>query len=59
MIFPSSGTGAWQAAFSNTMSPGDTVLLPEVGMFSTLWGKNARAMGLEVIEIAWRLALGH
>ncbi len=56
MIFPSSGTGAWQAAFCNTMSPGDTVLLPEVGMFSTLWGKNARAMGLEVIEIPgdWR-----
>ncbi len=56
MIFPSSGTGAWQAAFSNTMSPGDTVLLPEVGMFSTLWGKNARAMGLEVVEIPgdWR-----
>ena len=56
MIFPSSGTGAWQAAFSNTMSAGDVVLLPEVGMFSTLWGKNARAMGLEVIEIPgdWR-----
>lgn len=56
MIFPSSGTGAWQAAFCNTMSPGDAVLLPEVGMFSTLWGKNARAMGLEVIEIPgdWR-----
>jgi alanine-glyoxylate transaminase/serine-glyoxylate transaminase/serine-pyruvate transaminase len=56
MIFPSSGTGAWQAAFSNTMSAGDVVLLPEVGMFSTLWGKNARAKGLEVIEIAgdWR-----
>lgn len=56
MIFPSSGTGAWQAAFCNTMSPGDTVLLPEVGMFSTLWGNNARAMGLNVIEIPgdWR-----
>ncbi len=56
MIFPSSGTGAWQAAFCNTLSAGDVVLLPEVGMFSTLWGKNARAMGLEVIEIPgdWR-----
>lgn len=59
MIFPSSGTGAWQAAFSNTMSPGDTVLLPETGMFSTLWGRNARAMGLEVIEIPgdWRTGI--
>ncbi|MCP4934865.1 MAG: aminotransferase class V-fold PLP-dependent enzyme [bacterium] len=56
MIFPSSGTGAWQAAFSNTMSPGDTVLIPQVGMFSVLWTKNAHAMGLKVIEIPgdWR-----
>lgn len=59
LIFPSSGTGAWQAAFCNTLSPGDAVLLPEVGMFSTLWGRYARALGLEVIEIAgdWRCGI--
>ncbi len=56
IIFPSSGTGAWQSAFSNTLSTGDTVLLPEVGQFSTLWRMNAEAMGLTVIEIPgdWR-----
>ncbi len=59
MVFPSSGTGAWQAAFCNTLSHGDRVLLPEVGMFSTLWGNNARAMGLDVIEIPgdWRTGI--
>lgn len=59
LIFPSSGTGAWQAAFCNTLSAGDAVLLPETGMFSTLWGRNARAMGLEVIEIDgdWRTGI--
>ena len=56
LIYPSSGTGAWQAAASNTLSPGDGVLLPETGMFSTLWVKNAKALGLDVIEIPgdWR-----
>ncbi len=59
LIYPSSGTGAWQAAASNTLSPGDGVLLPETGMFSTLWAKNARALGLDVIEIAgdWRTGI--
>ncbi len=56
IIFPSSGTGAWQSAFSNTLSAGDTVLVPEVGWFSALWCNNAKAMGLNVIEIPgdWR-----
>ena len=56
IIIPSSGTGAWQAAITNCLSTGDTVLIPEVGMFSTLWGKLARQMGLDVIEIEgdWR-----
>lgn len=56
IIIPSSGTGAWQAAITNLLSPGDKVLIPEVGMFSTLWGKLARQLGLDVVEIAgdWR-----
>lgn len=56
IIIPASGTGAWHAAIGNCLSKGDKVLIPEVGMFSTLWCKIAREMGLEVIEIAgdWR-----
>ena len=56
IVIPSSGTGAWHAAVSNCLSKGDAVLIPEVGMFSTLWGNLARNMGLEVIEIEgdWR-----
>ncbi len=56
LIFPSSGTGAWQSAFSNTLSSGDTVLIAEVGQFSALWVANAKDMGLNVIEIPgdWR-----
>lgn len=56
IIIPASGTGAWHAAIANCLSRGDKVLIPEVGMFSTLWCKIAREMGLEVIEIAgdWR-----
>lgn len=56
ITIPASGTGAWHAAISNCLSRGDKVLIPEVGMFSTLWCKIAREMGLEVIEIAgdWR-----
>lgn len=56
IIIPASGTGAWHAAIANCLSRGDKVLIPEVGMFSVLWCKIAREMGLEVIEIAgdWR-----
>ena len=59
LMFPSSGTGAWQAAMVNTLKSGDKVLLPEVGMFSTLWGKVARSLGLEVVEIPgdWRTGI--
>ncbi len=59
LIYPSSGTGAWEAAATNTLSVGDSVLIPEVGMFSTLWGKNARGLGLNVIEIPgdWRTGI--
>ena len=56
VIFPSSGTGAWEAALVNTLSPGDTVLMSETGHFSTLWTEMARRLGLEVelLEGDWR-----
>ena len=56
LIFPSSGTGAWEAALVNTLSPGDTVLMSETGHFSTLWSEMARRLGLDVemIEGDWR-----
>ncbi|SFH72853.1 alanine-glyoxylate transaminase / serine-glyoxylate transaminase / serine-pyruvate transaminase [Collimonas sp. OK307] len=47
VIYPASGTGAWEAALSNTMSPGDTVLMYETGHFATLWKKMAEALGLK------------
>jgi alanine-glyoxylate transaminase/serine-glyoxylate transaminase/serine-pyruvate transaminase len=48
VIYPSSGTGAWEAALVNTLSPGDTVLCFETGHFATLWQEMARGLGLEV-----------
>src|SRR5262245_50587570 len=48
LIFPGSGTGAWEAALVNTLSPGDRVLAYETGHFSTLWTKVARNLGLAV-----------
>jgi alanine-glyoxylate transaminase/serine-glyoxylate transaminase/serine-pyruvate transaminase len=47
-IFPSSGTGAWEAAIVNTLSPGDRVLMFETGHFGTLWQKLASTFGLTV-----------
>lgn len=47
VIYPASGTGAWEAALANTMSPGDTVLMYETGHFATLWKKMAEALGLK------------
>src|SRR5918996_5109030 len=47
-IYPSSGTGAWEAALVNTLSPGDRVLMAETGHFATLWQKMAAKLGLEV-----------
>ncbi len=49
VIFPSSGTGAWEAAITNTRSPGDKVLIARFGQFSHLWGELARRHGLDVI----------
>lgn len=56
IIFPASGTGAWEAALVNTLSPGDKVLMVETGQFSTLWVELATRIGLkpEVIEGDWR-----
>ncbi|TLX58350.1 serine--glyoxylate aminotransferase [Stutzerimonas nosocomialis] len=47
VIYPASGTGAWEAALVNTLSPGDRVLMFETGHFATLWEKMARRLGLE------------
>src|SRR3712207_6547444 len=47
VIYPASGTGAWEAALVNTLSPGDKVLMFETGWFATLWEKMARRLGIE------------
>ena len=56
VIYPASGTGAWEAALVNTLSPGDTVLMCETGQFATLWRRLAQRLGLTVEFIAgdWR-----
>ena len=56
IIYPASGTGAWEAALVNTLSPGDRVLMFETGWFSTLWSKMTKALGLdaEIIGGDWR-----
>ncbi len=48
VIYPASGTGAWEAALANTLSPGDKVLMFETGHFATLWRGIASDLGLEV-----------
>jgi len=56
VIYPASGTGAWEAALVNTLSPGDRVLMAETGQFAALWSKLATRLGLEVEIIPgdWR-----
>jgi alanine-glyoxylate transaminase/serine-glyoxylate transaminase/serine-pyruvate transaminase len=56
VIFPASGTGAWEAALVNTLSPGDRVLMVETGHFATLWLNMAKKLGLapEFIPGDWR-----
>jgi alanine-glyoxylate transaminase/serine-glyoxylate transaminase/serine-pyruvate transaminase len=56
VIFPSSGTGAWEAAIVNTLSPGDKVLMVETGHFATLWHNMVRRWGIEVdfVPSDWR-----
>ncbi|MEA2885286.1 MAG: alanine-glyoxylate transaminase / serine-glyoxylate transaminase / serine-pyruvate transaminase, partial [Bradyrhizobium sp.] len=56
IIFPSSGTGAWEAAIVNTLSPGDRVLMVETGHFAMMWQQMAKRWGLDVDLIPgdWR-----
>jgi alanine-glyoxylate transaminase/serine-glyoxylate transaminase/serine-pyruvate transaminase len=56
IIYPASGTGAWEAALSNTLSPGDHVLMVETGQFAHLWRVMADRLGLVpiVIPTDWR-----
>jgi len=54
-IFPSSGTGTWEAALTNTLSPGDRILAARFGQFSHLWIDMAQRLGfeVEVLEVEW------
>ena len=56
VIFPSSGSGAWEASLVNTLSPGDKILMFDIGHFSTLWAQVASKLGLEVqvVQNDWR-----
>ena len=56
VIYPASGTGAWEAALANTLSPGDTVLMCRTGWFAHLWHEMATRLGIkaEFIETDWR-----
>jgi alanine-glyoxylate transaminase / serine-glyoxylate transaminase / serine-pyruvate transaminase len=56
VIFPASGTGAWEAALVNTLSPGDKVLMARTGWFASLWSEMATRLGLDpiLIETDWR-----
>ncbi len=56
VIFPASGTGAWEAALVNTLSTGDTVLMAETGQFASLWDQMAKRLGLvtELQPTDWR-----
>ena len=56
IIYPASGTGAWEAALVNTLSAGDTVLMIETGHFASLWYKLAARLGVhtELLKTDWR-----
>ncbi|HET7200719.1 MAG TPA: aminotransferase class V-fold PLP-dependent enzyme [Burkholderiales bacterium] len=56
VIYPASGTGAWEAALVNTLSPGDRVLMFETGHFASLWNKMAARLGVSVdlVPTDWR-----
>ena len=56
VVYPASGTGAWEAALANTLSPGDRVLMAETGHFATVWKQVALQLGLEPIFLPgdWR-----
>jgi alanine-glyoxylate transaminase / serine-glyoxylate transaminase / serine-pyruvate transaminase len=56
VVYPASGTGAWEAALVNTLSPGDKVIASETGHFAALWREMATRLGLDVtwLEGDWR-----
>jgi alanine-glyoxylate transaminase/serine-glyoxylate transaminase/serine-pyruvate transaminase len=56
IVYPASGTGAWEAALTNTLSPGDTVLMCRTGWFATLWNEMATRLGLDPVflDTDWR-----
>ena len=58
VVYPASGTGAWEAALVNTLSPGDAVLMCRTGQFASLWREMAERIGLapEFIDTDWRRA---
>ena len=53
VIYPASGTGAWEAALANTLSPGDHVVMYETGHFASLWVKMATRLGLSTEFLAY------
>src|SRR6516164_7011378 len=57
IIYTATGTGAWEAALVNALSPGDRVLMVETGQFATLWKVMAEKLGLkpEFIPTDWRI----
>src|ERR1051326_9405461 len=61
IIYPASGTGAWEAALVNTLSSGDKVLMSETGHFASLWFKMAKKLSLDVEFIPgdWRHGADH
>lgn len=56
VIYPASGTGAWEAALANTLAPGDSVLMYETGQFATLWKNMATKLGYDPVFMQgdWR-----
>src|SRR4026209_1699929 len=56
VIYTETGTGAWEGALVNTLSPGERVLMVETGQFATLWNKMAERLGLkpEFVTTDWR-----
>ena len=56
IVYPASGTGAWEAAMTNTLSPGDTVLMCRTGWFAHLWKEMAERLQLNpiLLDTDWR-----
>ena len=54
IIYPASGTGAWEAALANTLSPGDHVLMYETGHFAFLWNRLATRLGLKTEVLSFQ-----